>query len=130
MNIISKYVLFCIVAIFVNLLVQRIFLDFSFFKLEYFYALLLGTIAGLVTKYILDKYYIFKDFDNTIQNNSKKFLLYSINGIFTTLIFWGTESFFFFMYETIAAREFGAILGLSMGYFLKFKLDKKFVFQK
>ena len=130
MNIISKYILFCIVAIFVNLFVQRVFLDFGFFRFAYFYGLFLGTIAGLITKYILDKHFIFKDLDNSIENNSKKFLLYSINGIFTTLIFWGFESFFYFIYETAAAREFGAILGLSIGYFLKFKLDKKFVFQK
>ena len=130
MNLVSKYILFCIVAIVVNLFVQRVFLDFGFFKIGYFYALFLGTIAGLITKYVLDKHYIFKDFDNSIENNSRKFLLYSINGIFTTFIFWGSESFLYYLYETTSAREFGAILGLSIGYFLKFKLDKKFVFQK
>ncbi|MDC0590730.1 GtrA family protein [Gammaproteobacteria bacterium] len=127
MNIFFRYVLFCIVATLVNLITQRIFLEL-FFIGYYFIALIFGTLTGLITKYILDKNYIFKDFDHTIKNNSKKFSLYTFNGIFTTVIFWGTESLFFFVYGTTLAREFGAVIGLSIGYFFKYKLDKRYVF--
>ncbi len=128
MNIFFKYVLFCVVAIIVNLSIQRIFLGLIFIN-YYLIALLFGTIAGLITKYYLDKNYIFNDSDYSLENNSKKFMLYSLNGVFTTIIFWGTETLFYFIYATTFARELGAVIGLSIGYFLKFRLDKKYVFQ-
>ena len=130
MNLVIKYILFCIIATVVNLLTQRIFLGLIVIKTGYFVALLLGTLAGLITKYLLDKNYIFNDYDNSFQNNSKKFSLYTFNGILTTFIFWGTESIFFFIYATTFARELGAVIGLSIAYFLKYRLDKKFVFQR
>ncbi len=123
MNIFFKYVLFCLVAILVNLTIQRIFLELIF-EDNYIFALLFGTLTGLITKYVLDKNNIFKDFDHSLKNNSKKFTIYSVNGFFTTIIFWGMESLFYFVYSTSFARELGAIVG----YFLKFRLDKKYVF--
>ena len=128
MSLIAKYIFFCFIAMAVNLLVQRLFLDWGLITLNYFYALLIGTAAGLVTKYLLDKSFIFKDFDNSFENNSKKFSRYSLNGVLTTIIFWGTESIAYYLYNTTLAREIGAVAGLSVGYFLKYKLDKKIVF--
>ena len=128
MNIFFKYVLFCFVAILANLTIQRIFLELIFID-NYIVALLFGTLTGLITKYILDKNYIFKDFDRSLKNISKKFTMYSFNGVFTTIIFWGMESLFYFVYSSSFARELGAIIGLSIGYFLKYRLDKKYVFQ-
>ena len=127
MNIFFKYVLFCLVAILVNLTIQRIFLELIF-EDNYIVALIFGTLTGLITKYFLYKNYIFKDFDHSLKNNSKKFTIYSENGFFTTIIFWGMESLFYFVYSTSFARELGAIIGLSIGYFLKYRLDKKYVF--
>ena len=115
-------------AIIVNLSTQRIFLT-SILIDYYFVALFLGTLTGLITKYFLDKNFIFYDFDHSFKNNSEKFTLYAVNGIFTTVIFWGTETLFHFVYSTDFARELGAVIGLSIGYFLKYRLDKKYVFQ-
>ena len=128
MTVFFRYIFFCIVATLVNLITQRVFLE-SIFIDYYFVALLFGTLTGLIAKYILDKNYIFNDFDHSINNNSKKFTLYTFNGVFTTAIFWGTESAFYFLYTTTFARELGAVIGLSIGYFFKYKLDKKYVFQ-
>jgi putative flippase GtrA len=128
MNIFLKYILFCIVAAFVNLATQRISLKIIFVD-HYFVALLIGTLSGLFTKFFLDKNYIFNDFDHSLKNNSKKFTLYSFNGICTTFIFWGTESLFYFVFATDFARELGAVIGLSIGYVLKYRLDKKIVFK-
>ena len=128
MNIFFKYVLFCVFAIFVNLTSQRICIELIFVD-NYIIAILFGTLTGLISKYILDKNYIFKDFDHSLKNNSKKFTMYSLNGVFTTIIFWGLQSLFYFAYSTTFARELGAIIGLSIGYFLKYRLDKKYVFQ-
>lgn len=130
MNLIFKYTIFCIFAIILNLLTQRAILNLIEVKMGYILALLTGTIVGLITKYYLDKNFIFNDYDSSFINNSKKFSMYTLNGIITTIIFWGTESLFFFIYETSFAREFGAIIGLSIGYVLKYRLDKKYVFQE
>ena len=128
MNLFPKYILFCIVATFINLAAQRISLKIIILD-HYFIALLIGTLSGLFTKFFLDKNYIFNDFDHSLKNNSKQFTLYSFNGIFTTLIFWGAESLFYFVFATNFARELGAVIGLSIGYVLKYRLDKKYVFE-
>lgn len=130
MVLIIKYTVFCVLAIILNLLTQRVCLNLIEIKASYFMALISGTVVGLLVKYYLDKNFIFIDNDNSLYNNSRKFSLYSLNGIITTSIFWGTETMFFYVYATSFARELGAIIGLSIGYFLKYKLDKKFVFQK
>ena len=49
-------------------------------------------------------------------------------GISTTIVFWTTESMFWLIWKTEMMREFGAIIGLSIGYILKYRLDRKYVF--
>ena len=49
-----KYILFCIIAIVINLSTQRIIMELIFIN-NYFLALLIGTLFGLVIKFILDK---------------------------------------------------------------------------
>lgn len=122
-----RYIIFCLIATLVNLGTQRVFIELIF-QNKYLIALLFGTLFGLITKYILDKKYIFFNYDVSIRSNSQMFTLYSFNGIFTTLIFWGTESFFYFVYQTTFAREMGALIGLSIGYLIKYQLDKRYVF--
>jgi len=125
-----RYILFCFIAILINLAIQRIIISSFEVNNIYLIAIILGTIGGLVSKYILDKQYIFYDIDNSLINNQKKFSLYSINGIYTTILFWITESAFYYFYQTEIAREIGAVLGLSIGYIIKYQLDKKYVFNK
>ena len=128
-KIILKYIFFAIFATFANLLTQRIIL--SFFQTNFFFlvAILLGTFVGLIIKFYLDKTFIFFDRTKDLKNIGQKFSLYSTNGIFSTIIFWGTESIFWIIWQKDNMREIGAILGLSIGYIMKFKLDKKYVFE-
>ncbi len=49
-------------------------------------------------------------------------------GLVTTTIFWGAESLFWFVWHTQAMRELGAVLGLAVGYVVKYRLDRRFVF--
>jgi putative flippase GtrA len=49
-------------------------------------------------------------------------------GLVTTAIFWGTETIFWLTWRTHAMRELGAVLGLVIGYTVKFHLDRRFVF--
>ena len=46
----------------------------------------------------------------------------------TTAIFWGTESLAWVIWQTDLAREAGALLGLAVGYMVKYRLDRRFVF--
>ena len=122
---ILKYSLFAVIAMVVNIATQ--FLSYNFLSNNYvlFISILLGTLSGLLTKYYLDKRFIF--YHNS-KNRVQNFTLYSITGIFTTMIFWGTEILFYFYFNTQQAKYIGGVLGLCIGYFIKYNLDKKYVF--
>jgi putative flippase GtrA len=122
---IFKYSFFAIIAIAVNIVTQ--FLSYNFLSINYILliSILLGTLTGLLTKYYLDKRFIFY---HKPKNKVQNFTLYSITGIFTTMIFWGTEILFYFYFNTQQAKYIGGILGLCVGYFIKYNLDKKYVF--
>lgn len=129
MNMVVRYISFAIVSTLVNLLFQ--YISFYFYNgfLSLYVAMFFGTLSGLILKYILDKKYIFYHKPKNKKDDGKKFLLYSLMGLFTTFIFWGFEIGFDFIFEDEKAKYIGAILGLSIGYVLKYFLDKKFVFK-
>ena len=125
-----KYIIFAIISTIINLLFQ--YLSFLLYNATFalYIAMFMGTIAGLIIKYILDKKYIFFYETQTKQEDGKKFLLYSFMGIFTTIIFWGFEIGFDYFFESENAKYIGALMGLAIGYIIKYSLDKKFVFNK
>ncbi len=123
-----KYSIFAVISTLFNLLFQYFsFLVYSGFGSLYV-AMFFGTLAGLVAKYILDKKFIFYHTPKDKKDDAKKFALYSLMGVFTTIIFWGTEIAFDTLYEDPNAKYLGAVIGLSIGYVIKYFLDKKFVF--
>lgn len=124
------YINFAFIAIFANLLTQRIILSIYKTNLFFFLAIILGTLVGLIIKFILDKNFIFLDRTLDLKSVSGKFGLYTSNGIFSTSIFWGTETIFWMIWQKENMREIGAILGLTLGYTLKYRLDKQYVFSK
>ena len=87
-----------------------------------------GTLVGLVIKYVLDKRWIFYDLGTGVKAHGRKFSLYTAMGLVTTAIFWGTETAFWLIWRTDAMRELGAVLGLAVGYVVKYNLDRRFVF--
>lgn len=94
----------------------------------YWAALVVGTLTGLVVKYVLDKRWIFFDQSAGIGENGKKFVLYSLMGVITTGIFWGVQTGFFLLWKSREMLYLGAAIGLAIGYFVKYRLDKHFVF--
>ncbi len=123
-----KYIIFAVISTLVNLLFQYFsFLGYDGFGSLYI-AMFIGTLAGLVAKYILDKKFIFYHTPKNKKDDVKKFALYSLMGVFTTIIFWGTEIAFDTLYNDPNAKYLGAVIGLSIGYVIKYFLDKKFVF--
>ena len=91
--------------------------------------MLIGTTLGLISKYLMDKIYIFKYQINTLYDYSKNFAAYVFTGFFTTLIFWSFEYSFYILFDNDTAKYVGAIIGLSIGYAVKYILDKSFVFK-
>ncbi len=123
-----KYTLFAVISTLFNLLFQYLsFLVYDDFASLYV-AMFFGTLAGLVAKYILDKKYIFYHTPTDKKDDAKKFALYSFMGVFTTIIFWGTEIAFDTLSQDPNAKYLGAVIGLSIGYVIKYFLDKKYVF--
>jgi len=124
-----RYVLFAIISTIVNLGFQYLsFLVYSGY-LALYVAMFIGTLAGLILKYVLDKKYIFFHETKSKKEDGKKFLLYSLMGVFTTFIFWGFEIGFDYFLEAKNAKYIGGLIGLAIGYVVKYKLDKKFVFK-
>ena len=126
-KLIVLYISFALIATLGNLGAQRISLSL-FEELGLIFAIGMGTLIGLIIKYILDKRWIFGDLTVDISDNSRKFALYSAMGVVTTLIFWASETLFWWIWRSDYMREIGAILGLSIGYFIKYHLDRTFVF--
>jgi len=126
MNIAIRYIIFASISTIVNLAFQYIsFLIYNGYFSLYF-AIFNGTLSGLIIKYILDKKFIFYHKPKNKFDDGKKFFLYSLMGVFTTIIFWGFEIIFDKFWNM---KYIGAIIGLSIGYIIKYNLDKKFVFK-
>lgn len=127
-ELIIRYSAFAVVAMVANLLAQRLVLAFDQSAMGFAAALFLGTAVGLVVKYTLDKRWIFLDASTGLESHGQKFLLYTATGVITTVIFWGTETTFWLISKTNVMREIGAILGLTIGYIIKYQLDRRYVF--
>jgi putative flippase GtrA len=124
-----RYAGFAVVATLANLATQRLVLRFSADPMGFVLAVGAGTIAGLFVKYILDKRWIFFDQTTGLAAHGRKFSLYTLMGLVTTAIFWATETAFWWIWQTDAMRETGAVLGLTVGYVVKYRLDRRFVFR-
>lgn len=91
-------------------------------------SILVGTAAGLPIKYVLEKRHIFSFESDNLAHDGRLFVFYSFLGVFTTALFWGIEYAFHQAFGTDAMRYLGGAIGLTLGYAIKYQLDKRFVF--
>lgn len=127
-TLILRYASFAAIASAANLATQRLVFQQGTDSLHFVAAIAAGTLIGLVIKYLLDKRWIFHDPETGLKNNSRKFALYTGMGLITTAVFWGTETAFWLIWRSDIMRELGAVIGLGIGYVIKYKLDRRFVF--
>lgn len=127
-TLVLRYAFFAVLATLANLATQRAVLWFGDSGTLFALAVGAGTAVGLVIKYILDKRWIFEDMSVGVKAHGKKFSLYTSMGILTTAVFWGAETAFWLIWQTEMMRELGAVIGLSIGYVVKYRLDRRFVF--
>jgi putative flippase GtrA len=125
---ILRYAWFAFLATLANLATQRLVLLAGDTTGHFTIALGAGTIVGLLVKYLFDKRWIFYDTATGLKAHGQKFTLYAGMGLVTTAIFWGTETAFWMIWQTDGMRELGAVLGLSVGYLVKYNLDRRYVF--
>jgi putative flippase GtrA len=123
-----KYSAFALLATVLNLLSQEIVVQTYTGNHALYLAMAVGTLSGLISKYWLDKHYIFNVAFDTSHRDAQKFVVYGLTGVVTTLIFWGFELAFDALFSGRMARYVGACVGLAIGYGLKYRLDKHFVF--
>ncbi|BBO81287.1 hypothetical protein DSCO28_18530 [Desulfosarcina ovata subsp. sediminis] len=124
-----KYAIFAVIATISNILSQWVVVLLYFGTFSVWVSMAVGTLVGLSIKYILDKKYIFYDVVGDLQAEGMKFILYTIMGVVTTLIFFAFEIGFDLAFQSYTMRYTGAFIGLSVGYYLKYQLDKKYVFK-
>ena len=91
-------------------------------------SIFIGTLAGLPLRYFLEKRYFFSFQSKNIKHDRQLFILYSFMDVFTTAIFWGTEYAFHLIFVGDFFRYAGGVLGLAIGYYVKYQLGKRFVF--
>lgn len=123
-----RYAGFAVIATIANIGAQRFVLGLVPGTSGYIAAVICGTAVGLALKYFLDKRWIFYDQTHGLAAEGRTFSKYTLTGVFTTLIFWGTETGFWLVWQTDVMREAGAVLGLTVGYVIKYNLDLRYVF--
>lgn len=128
-QLVLRYGFFAVIATLCNLGAQRLVFALAPETARFWLALIAGTGIGLVVKYVLDKKWIFGHVTRAVSDETKTFSLYTLTGIITTLVFWGMEGGFWWIWQTQTMREIGAIIGLSIGYVVKYNLDRRFVFK-
>ena len=133
--------IFAVIAIVINLITQNLIeftlkefnpelasVIFLSFPMWFIIALGFGTIIGFIFKFFVDKYIIFNTI-TTMAETTTEIIKYFSFAVFTTIIFWGTETSFLVLF----GEEYyllGGLIGLIIGYTLKFIFDKNFVFTK
>ena len=122
------YTLFAVLSTAINIGSQMLSIWIYKGPLSVEISILVGTVVGLPLCYFLEKRYIFNFTSKNLVHDGKLFVFYSAMGVFTTLIFWGTEYTFHLIYDTDFMRYLGGVLGLSIGFYVKYQLDKKYVF--
>jgi putative flippase GtrA len=128
LSLVLRYAAFAAFASGVNLLVQVAVMALYQGPQALLLAMAAGTVAGLVPKFLLDKYWIFDDRAPGRARGLRQFILYGLLSVATTLIFWVFEVAFHWLGDGGPLRYLGAALGLGVGYWVKYHLDRRLVF--
>jgi putative flippase GtrA len=128
MKLTLTYSLLAAIATVINIAAQELSINLYSGPWAVGVAIFFGTGVGLVVKYVLDKKYIFNFRAQNKAHDGKTFILYTLMGVVTTAIFWGFEFGFDAIFNDKQWRYLGGIIGLAIGYYAKYQLDKRFVF--
>jgi putative flippase GtrA len=127
-ELVARYTAFAAVSTAVNLGVQHLSLVAYAGPLAVAVSILAGTGAGFLCKYGLDKRFIFFDARVAALHEAGRIALYGATGVVTTLVFWACEIGLWRAVGADWGRDVGAVIGLAIGYWAKYQLDRRFVF--
>lgn len=123
----ARYVFFAVIAGVANLASQEATVRLLP-ALPVMVSVLVGTGIGFFVKYALEKRWIFFDSYESHAAEIRKITIYGVFGVGTTLLFWAIELGALWMWQTTTAKYIGAVVGLSLGNWIKYLLDKHYVF--
>lgn len=124
-----NYAIFALIATAANIGAQDLVIRTYSGAFDILASVVVGTGVGLVVKYLLDKRYIFRFRARSVAHDTQTFALYTVMGLSTTVIFWGFEFGFQYIFETKEMRYLGGVIGLAIGYLAKYHLDKRYIFR-
>ena len=122
------YTLFAVLSTAINIGSQMLSIGIYIGPFSVEISIFIGTAMSLPLRYFLEKRHIFNFTNKNLVYDEKLFVFYSAMGVITMLIFWGTEYAFHLIYDTDFMRYLGGIIGLAIGFYVKYQLDKKYVF--
>ena len=122
------YVLFAAIATGVNLGCQAVVLAAWDHPRAVLLALVVGTVAGMPVKYVLDKRYIFRFQAQDLGHETRMFVLYVALAGITTVVFWGSELILGAITGSDVGHLIGGGIGLAIGYAMKYRMDRAWVF--
>ncbi|MDH5545109.1 MAG: GtrA family protein [Gammaproteobacteria bacterium] len=127
-RLVFDYAIFAFIATVANIGAQDIIIRVYPGDYAITLSVLIGTGVGLVVKYVLDKRFIFRFRARDTKHDAQTFTLYVTMGVLTTAIFWGFEWMFHTIFANKEMRYLGGVMGLAIGYLIKYQLDKRYVF--
>jgi hypothetical protein len=122
------YSVIAVIATAANLISQALVISWYHGPYAIEMSILVGTAVGLPLKYVLEKQHIFEFTTVSLAHDGRLFLIYTLTGVATTALFWGIEYAFHVLFDSDAMRYLGGAIGLTLGYAIKYRLDKHFVF--
>ena len=122
------YAVLALIAMATNIGAQELTLRAWHGPFQVALSVFVGTGVGLVVKYTLDKAFIFGFRPKDKLHDAQTFVLYTVTGVVTTAIFWGFEFGFDRLFASKDMRYLGGLIGLAIGYWTKYRLDKRYVF--
>jgi len=127
-GLVARYTSFSVIATLSNITTQAATFWFYHGDDGLVISIIAGTAIGFVVKYLLDKRFIFFDKRTSATGELTKVTLYGVTAIVTTIIFWSAEFGFWTLWHTSLAKYAGAVIGLCIGYVVKYLLDRRYVF--
>jgi putative flippase GtrA len=123
-----KYSTIALAASALNLILQALIVHFYSGPFSIEISIMMATALVLPIKYYLDKRIIFDFKSNNLVHDIKHFRQYVFVSIFTVFVFWGTEAIFQAVFDSNTMRYIGGAIGLAISFYMKYQLDKRFVF--
>lgn len=125
MNQLLRYTVCVLISSAVNYVAQE---ALFYFLPHIMGAMIFGIGASLVVKYFLVKKYAFMFKTRGKKHEARVFFSYGAWGVFATLIFCAIELGFHYYVDIPYSRQTGTVLGLLISGYIKFILDRDYVF--